>query len=156
MQILLEYLNNVLLSGCIPSSWCETFFSLLHKGGSVHDANNWRPIAILSITYKIFARLIYQRIRHELDTHQSEDQFGFRHGRSIVHATLSEGVEYNVLVWVLVIDLKQAFDRVDYIALFAALKEQMDPEYVRLLETLYKTQYGNVGSHRFCIGRGVR
>ena len=69
---------------------------------------------------------------------------------------LSKGVEYNVPVWVLTIDLKKAFDRVDHTALFYVLRHQMDPEYVCLLEKLYETQYGNVGSFRFRIGRGVR
>ena len=32
----------------------------------------------------------------------------------------------------------------------------MDPEFVALLEKLYETQYGNVGSYRFPISRGVR
>ena len=32
----------------------------------------------------------------------------------------------------------------------------MDPEYVKLLERLYKHQYGNVGLHQFPITRGVR
>ena len=161
-QRLLECLNNVLVEGVIPSSWCNTFFTLLHKGGPIQDANNWRPIAILSITYKIFARLIYHRIRHQLDAFQSEDQFGFRPGRSTSHALLilesmlSKGVEYNVPMWVVTIDLKKAFDRVDHTALFNALRQQMDPEYVSLLEKLYEIQYGNVGSHRFRIARGVR
>ena len=70
---LLSCLNSVLLDGCVPSSWCETFFTLLHKGGPTNDANNWRPITILSITYKILARLVYHRIRYQLDSHQSED-----------------------------------------------------------------------------------
>ena len=161
-QELLKCLNVVLVEGAIPSKWCDTFFTLLHKGGTVHDANNWRPIAILSITYKIFARLIYHRIRHQLDAYQSEDQFGFRPGRSTSHALLilelmlSKGVEYNVPMWVVSIDLKKAFDRVDHTALFHALRQQMDTEYVDLLENLYETQYGNVGSHRFPISRGVR
>ena len=88
LDLLLTYLNQVLLQGCVPVTWCDTFFSLLHKGGSTEDANNWRPIAILSITYKILARLVYQRIRSKLDSHQSEEQFGFRHGKSTTHALL--------------------------------------------------------------------
>ena len=69
---------------------------------------------------------------------------------------LSKGIEYNVPLWVVTIDLKKAFDRVDHTSLFNALKEQIDPEYVSLLEKLYETQYGNVGTHKFRIGRGVR
>ena len=69
---------------------------------------------------------------------------------------LSKGIEYNVLLWVVTIDLKKAFDRVDHTAMFKALRKQMDGEYVNLLEQLYKNQYGNVGTHRFPITRGVR
>ena len=159
---LLSCLNSVLLDGCVPSNWCETFFTLLHKGGPTDDANNWRPIAILSITYKILARLEYHRIRYQLDSHQSEDQFGFRRSRSTTHALLvlesmlSKGTEFNIPVWVITIDLKKAFDRVDHAALFRALRSQMDQEYVKLLERLYKNQHGNVGGHCFPITRGVR
>ena len=59
LEHLVEALNMVLLSNEIPKHWCGTFFLLLHKGGVVHDPNNWRPIGILSIAYKIFARAIY-------------------------------------------------------------------------------------------------
>ena len=105
---------------------------------------------------------MYHRIRHQLDSHQSEDQFGFRRGRSTTHALLvlesmlSKCTEFNIPVWVVSIDLKKAFDRVDHTALFLALRSQMDPEYVNLLERLYKNQHGNVGGHRFPITRGVR
>ena len=119
-------------------------------------------MAILSITYNIFARLVHDRIQHQLLSHQSEDQFGFRPGRStsyalfILESMLSKGVEYNVPVWVMMIDLRKAFDRVDHKALFHALRYQMDPEYVKLLERLYQHQHGNVGAHRFRITRGVK
>ena len=59
-------------------------------------------------------------------------------------------------VWVLMIDLRKAFDRVDHKALFHSLRQQMDSDYVNLLEKLYKRQYGNVGKHKFLITRGVR
>ena len=88
LQILCNHLNHILHETRIPEKLSDTFSSLLHKGGSTEDANNWRPIAILSITYKIFARLVYQRIRQDLNEHQSEDQFGFRHSRSTTHALL--------------------------------------------------------------------
>ena len=49
---LLHMLNDVLRTGIPHTNWYETHFSILHKGGSTEDANNWRPIAILSIIYK--------------------------------------------------------------------------------------------------------
>ena len=44
----------------------------------------------------------------------------------------------------------------DHTALFRSLRRQMDHDYVALLELLYKTQHGNVGTHCFPITRGVR
>ena len=59
-------------------------------------------------------------------------------------------------VWVLMIDLRKAFDRVDHKALFHSLRHQMDADYVNLFERLYQHQYGNAGKHKFPITRGVR
>ena len=77
-ECLLHMLNDVLRTGMIPTNWYETHFSLLHKEGCTQDANNWRPIAILSITYKIMARLILGRLAFGLELHRGEDQYGFR------------------------------------------------------------------------------
>lgn len=110
LESLLVCLYNVLVQDTLPSSWRETFFSLLHKGGCVEDVKECRPIAILSTSYNIFARLVHDRIQHQLLSHQSEDQFGFRPGRSttdallILESMLSKGVEFNVPVFVMIID----------------------------------------------------
>ena len=98
----------------------------------MEDPNNWRLVAILSITYEIFTRIVHDRIQQDLLAYQYEDQFGFRPGRStsfallVLESMLSKGVEYNVPVWVLMIDLRKAFDRVDHKALFHAFRCQMD------------------------------
>ena len=98
-----------------------------------------------------------------MDWHQSEDQYGFRKFRSTAHALLvleamiSKGIEFNVPVWIVSIDLRKAFDRVEHGALFQALRDQnMDPELVALLEMLYQKQIGIVDEHMFPINRGVR
>ena len=63
LQLLLVCLNDVLLEDNIPSSWCDTFFLLIHKGGCVQDATNWRPVVILSIMYKMFIRFVHDQIQ---------------------------------------------------------------------------------------------
>lgn len=75
LQIVFNYLNGILHGKCFPEKWCDTFFSLLYKGGSKEDSNNCKPISIFSITYRIFARLLYQRIQHDLTEYHSEEQF---------------------------------------------------------------------------------
>ena len=160
---LVQLLNRILQTGEIPQAWYETHFSLLHKGGNTEDPNNWRPIAILSITYKILARLIYVRIRSRLENLQSEDQFGFRSSRSTTHALLvmesmiSKSLEWSMPLWIVSIDLRKAFDRIEHRALMAALQAQgLSSEYISLLELLYRHQIGVVDDYRFPIRRGVR
>ena len=110
-SLLLGHLNEIVSTGTIPESWYNTHFGLLHKGGAADNPNNWRPIANLQITYRILARLVYNRIRVGLDIHQSEDQFGFRRKRSCVHALMvmesmiSKRIEFNIPVWIISIDL---------------------------------------------------
>ena len=163
LERLHAYLNDILSTGIIPDRWYETYFTMIHKGGAESDANNWRPIAILSITYKILARMVYHRIRKNLDLYQSDDQYGFRHRRSTNHALMvlecmiSKSIEFNVPAWFVSIDLKKAFDKVEHGALFTALRAaNIDSEYISLLQLLYKEQHGNVGGNRFRISRGVR
>ena len=45
----------------------------LMKTSASNNDPDWRPIANLSITYRILAKLLYRRLYHTLDYHQSED-----------------------------------------------------------------------------------
>ena len=60
-------------------------------------------------------------------------------------------------LWIVSIDLKKAFDRVDHNMLFHSLAEQnCDKDLILLLQMLYKYQKGIVGDNEFGINRGVR
>ena len=161
---LAHFFNQIILTGSIPEGWRESFFILLHKGGATNDANNWRPIAILRIAYKIFARLLHTRIKGTLEAAQSDEQYGFRPGRSttdallIAETVISRSLEYNFDVWMVSIDLRKAFDRVEQDALFSALEAQgLDASYRYLLQQIYKDQIGILSEDiSFGIDRGVR
>ena len=164
LECLVELYNQVVRDVVVPSTWQEACFTLLHKGGDVDDPNNWRPIALLSITYKVFARVVFNRIRSILDQQQSEEQYGFQRNRSTSDAMLaaecliSKSIEFNTDLWLVSVDLRKAFDRVEQAALFTALQRQGLPvSYIKLLHAVYKGQRGVVGGDRtFPITRGVR
>ena len=80
---LLNIFNDILKSGCFDESWRATLFTMLPKMGDTSRPSCWRPIAILKMSYKIFSKLICQRLRATLDSHQSIDQTGFRPGAGI-------------------------------------------------------------------------
>lgn len=45
--------------------------------------NNWRPISLLNVDYKIASACLANRMKHILDKHISETQTGFLQGQSI-------------------------------------------------------------------------
>ena len=65
-----------------PRQWKETTISVIHKSGDPQLPSNYRPISIIPILYKLFARLLYNRLEPQLDQHQTPDQAGFRHDYS--------------------------------------------------------------------------
>ena len=53
-ECLLNIYNSMLASGSFETSWQHTLFTMLPKPGDSSQPNNWRPIAVLKITYKFF------------------------------------------------------------------------------------------------------
>ena len=137
---------------------------MLPKQGDLSATGNWRPIAILKIPYKLFSRLLYQRLREPLGQQQSYDQVGCRTDFSVDDAYVvfdtvcGKALEWNLPLWFASLDLRKAFDRIEYGSLFAALEFQgVHRSYLSLLALMYHGQTGSVqGSRPFNIRRGVK
>ena len=82
--------------------------------------------------------MIYDRIKTRLDQNQNEEQFGFRSGRSTADALLfleqmiSNTFEWNSPLWMVSIDMRKAFDRIEHTSLFRALKKTGVDEHYKL------------------------
>ncbi|KAK6741950.1 hypothetical protein RB195_009683 [Necator americanus] len=69
------------LSECkVPKQWETNKTVLLYKKGDPHNIGNYRPICLLSVIYKLFTRVILNRIENVLDEGQLCEQAGFRNG----------------------------------------------------------------------------
>ncbi|KAK6753968.1 hypothetical protein RB195_013141 [Necator americanus] len=63
------------LSECnVPKQWKTSKTVLLYKKGDPHDIDNYRPICLLSVIYKLFIRVILNRIEKVLDEGQPCEQ----------------------------------------------------------------------------------
>ena len=167
-QHLLRIYNDVTAQNATPPrQWKETTISVIHKSGDPQLPNNYRPIAIIPILYKLFARLLYNRLEPHLDRYQTADQAGFRHDYStddhlftttILH---ERSQEWKLPLWVSAVDFKKAFDTIDHYHLWQALRNQQVPvPYIRMLQSLYSQQTATVKTDRlskeFNIERGVK
>ena len=59
--------TKLLEGGEIPTSWKKNTIKVLHKLGRQDDADNYRPICSIDITYKLMSRIIDNRIIKRLD-----------------------------------------------------------------------------------------
>ena len=55
---MLDLCNHCLLSKNTPDKWSTSSVAMLFKKGDPADANNCRPICLLSIAYKLFASFL--------------------------------------------------------------------------------------------------
>ena len=105
-------------------------FSMLYKKGDRCDPRNYRPITLLNTDYKIFTRVLANRMKKVVHEFVSECQKGFVPDVFIAEATaLLKLVEAytneddtdrkGILLF---LDMEKAFDRVSYDFTLAGLK----------------------------------
>ena len=168
LQAVADLFNDILMpSAPVPEEWKMTRLRVLFKKGSAQDTENYRPIAVLPILYKLFSKVLCGRVQNILTKAQSVDQAGFRPGFScedhlFVMALLTEMFsEFRQPLWAVAVDFRKAFDTVCHNSLWNAMLEQGVPSmYVCWLQKLYEDQRGQVhtdcASKEFRIKRGVR
>ena len=172
--IVLTYLtnifNNILKTKQIPDSWHEAKIVILFKKGDPKDIKNYRPISLLSHSYKILTRLLQTRIERTLDENQPREQAGFRKGYSTtdhlqaLHQIIEKSNEYNLPLCIGFIDYEKAFDTVEHFAILEALRKiNVNETYINILQNIYNQATARVHldklyivSTEFPVHRGVR
>ena len=88
--ILSEILNISVTLGKYPSKLKLSKITPIFKSGEDNDANNYRPISLLSNFNRIFEKIMYNRMKDYIDKHNLlySSQYGFRKGHSTQHAIL--------------------------------------------------------------------
>ena len=81
--MLTHLLNAVLSTRCVPSSWHKGIVVHLAKGGDGGDCSNYRPLTLLPIIDKLFAKLLSERISRVVCL--QDQQYAFRPGRGTLN-----------------------------------------------------------------------
>lgn len=155
-------------SESMPEEWKRGIICPIYKKGDRQDCNNYRPITLLNIAYKILASLLNQRLCDIVETQIGEQQSGFRRNRStidnifIVRQIFERCLEYNIELHNIFIDYTQAFDSVYRNKIKEALMMYKVPnKLIRLIMlTLHNTKasvkINNELSSEFEITTGVK
>ncbi|KAK6739357.1 hypothetical protein RB195_021030 [Necator americanus] len=112
-EVLPSEIRHAIMS--VPKQWKTSKTVLLYKKVDPHDIGNYRPICLLSVIYKLFTGVIFNRIENTIDQ---------IHTASKLIEVLRE---YKMPLCLTFIDLKKAFDSVKTEAVVEALDNQGVP-----------------------------
>ncbi|RVE40675.1 hypothetical protein evm_014675 [Chilo suppressalis] len=128
LKVLQKLFNSVIHQGKTPKAWSRSEVILFFKKGDKTLLKNYRPISLLSHIYKLFSRVITNRLARRLDDFQPPEQAGFRKGfRTIDHIhTLRQIIqkteEYNRPLCLAFVDYEKAFDSIETWAVLQSLQ----------------------------------
>ena len=128
---LCKIFNKSLETGKVPDALKKAKILPLHKGGSLNECGNFRPISILPVFSKILEKLVNQQIVDYLENKSllHKNQFGFRRARGTSDAIstftnqILESFDRSECVVGIFIDFRKAFDTIDHAILFKKLEQ---------------------------------
>lgn len=167
LKKLTQVFNELLGNEELPNSWHESRIILLFKKGKKNEIENYRPISLISHVYKIFCKIILNRVDEVLDQNQPPDQAGFRKSYStadhllVINQLIEKYQEFNKELHIAFIDYTKAFDTVEICYLLKALQDQEIPDkYIRLMKHIYEKSQASIylekPGEKFKLQRGVK
>ena len=138
--------NKCWAAEAIPDDWHNAEVMAIHKKGTVEECDNYRPISLICVTYKLFASLLLKRLQAGgAEDRLTATQFGFRRKRGTADAIFAVRrhidlalAQRNGRTAMLALDWRKAFDSVNVDALITALRRfGVPPKLIRMVSHIY-------------------
>ena len=167
-DLVLQSLNTAYETGKLSKSQRKSFLSLMFKKNDPYDINNWRPISLLNVDYKIAAHCLANRIKPILPKIINTDQNGFIKGRNInynirlIQDIIEHSEKQNIEGLILFLDFAKAFDTVEWDYMFTTLKQfNFGESFLHWARTLYNDNECSISNNGWLsspikISRGIK
>ena len=141
---LLTMLNISFMENKIPTIWRQSkIIAILKPGKDSSIPKNYRPISLLCHTYKLYEKMILNRIAPAIEQHLIKEQAGFRSGKSCTSQLLNltqhieDGYEEGMITGTAFVDLSAAYDTVNHRLLIQKLyNTTLDSQLCRVIQNL--------------------
>lgn len=130
--LFLSIYSKCLTTCYFPTEWKTARLVLIEKpGGNPENGKKYRPICLLSVLGKVLESIIDARLKTEIERTGglSENQFGFRAGKSTIDAlekvTSTIQNERRKIVTLIFLDVKNAFNTADWGLIIHKIKKRL-------------------------------
>jgi exonuclease III len=142
---LIQCYNYLYEHGELSNSQKQAIISLIEKQGKDREfIQNWRPISLLNVDYKILTKTLASRIKVVLPHLISIDQTGYVEGRQLSHTVrliqdiMAYTKQENISGILLQIDFEKAFDSIEWEFLIQALKRfNFGDSFIKWVNVIY-------------------
>lgn len=167
-EILINSLNDAYKNKKLSDSQRTGILSLIYKKNDHCDLNNWRPITLLNVDYKILAHCLAERIKPILPKIINTDQNGFVMGRNIRYniRLIQDIIDYTEKNKfdgsIIFLDFAKAFDSIEWEFMLSTLKHfGFKNSFLNWVSTLYNQINCLVSNNGWLsepvnISRGIR
>jgi hypothetical protein len=163
-----EILEDARASGQILKALNSTFLALIPKEGQAQHPQQYRPIALCNIIYKLLTKIIAGRLKTILPTIISPEQSGYVEGRQIMdsvilaHEVIHSLQKTKTPGMLLKLDISKAFDKLNWDYMRAMLLAfGFDQRWVTWIMNLTSSAFfsilvNGIPSRTFSPTRGIR
>ncbi len=156
-DMLLDSYNYSFENGLLSLSQRNGVITLLpKKDKDLMEVQNYRPISLLTVDYKIIAKTMANRLKSCIGNLINFDQTGFLKGRNIGNnirllLDIIDFTEFNdIPAAVLLLDIEKAFDSVSHKFLFKVLDYlNFGDNFIKWVKTFYSTRKSYVMNNGF-------
>ena len=165
---LLRLMQQVWEEQRVVTDWRDAIIIPIPKKGDLQVCDNWRGISLLDVAGKIFARILQERLQSIANNILPESQCGFRRGHGCVDMVfaaqqlLEKTREHDDILFVLLVDLRKAYNSVPKPALWRVLKKcGVPPIMLNIVKSFHEgmsaeVRVGTATTDSFEVKNGLR
>jgi len=169
-ELLVRLFNVFFEKKQLPEEWKQSTVTLIYKDGDENDVSNYRPISLQSTLYKTYSGVLTKRLQSLIRENKllSFSQSGWQFNKQTFDniaglITIFEDAKLkHKPVHVLYLDIKKAYDSVEFWAIAKALRYHGIPdEFVQVVESMFEGLNSQITTglgetDKFEVTRGVR
>jgi sorting nexin-29 len=139
------YISSIGISKEITKECLQGIICPLHKRGDQLECANYRGIALLNVTYKVFSNILYARLLLCVESKLGHYKEGFLRKKKIEDTSefciakifWKKIKEFRISIYLLFIDFKRAYDSIDRKKMYAAMNGINIPQkLIRLVKMM--------------------